>query len=118
VQLLGDLTVVEWHIRADDPHGGLSHLHIDRTGAALLSGARPIIAHSAPTYIGLLGSFFVVPARGFFQCRFRKGYKGLIGLKSPDFLQPSWIYFRPKQFYCRPRPAAQLLPISPAGNIR
>jgi len=38
VQLLGDLTVVEWHIRTEDPHGLLSDLHIDRTGAAHLSG--------------------------------------------------------------------------------
>jgi hypothetical protein len=38
VQLLGDLTVVEWHIRTEDPHGVLSDLYIDRTGAAHLSG--------------------------------------------------------------------------------
>jgi hypothetical protein len=39
-----------------------------------------------------------------------KGQKACLGPKSPDFL-------RPKQFYCRPRPAAQLLPNSPAGRV-
>jgi hypothetical protein len=54
---------------------------------------------------------------GLCQCRFRKWlYRPEYGLKHQLFSCQSRIHCRPKQFYCRPRRAAQLLTIC-AGTL-
>jgi hypothetical protein len=42
---------------------------------------------------------------------------GYIGPNRQTFSSQSRTYWRPKHFYCRPRPAAQLLPFSPANDL-
>jgi hypothetical protein len=61
---------------------------------------------------GLLGSF-VWYRPGLCQCRFRIGLNACMGLNRPFFSGPKPDLLPAKEFYCRPRPAAQLLPISP-----
>jgi hypothetical protein len=73
------------------------------------------VSPAAQRCTGLLGSF-VWHRPGLFQCRFRIGYRSQ-GLKRQMSSGQSRVYCRPKQFYCRPRPAAQPLPISPDEKV-
>jgi hypothetical protein len=66
---------------------------------------------------GLLGSFLWYRP-GLCQCRFRIPTWACIGLHRQNFSGWYRIYYRPKQLYCRPRPAAQLLTIHSLVAVR
>jgi hypothetical protein len=64
--------------------------------------------HPNPMLSRAVGKLFEVPA-GALPVPVPDGLKSSLGLNRR-------IYCRPKQLYCRPRPAAQLLPISPGAK--
>jgi hypothetical protein len=80
-------------------------LHFVRSPSTLL---RTALSHLTKD----VGKILVVPA-GALPVPVSDELKACIrGLNRQIF----WIYCRPTEFYCRPRPAAQLLPISPASH--